>query len=63
MTLLEHGKYPYVVRMGSNNGQKGYIDEDEKYLNPGNTISFGQDTATMYYQETPYFTGDKIKMK
>lgn len=62
MTLLEHGKYPYVVRMGSNNGQKGYIDEDEKYLNPGNTISFGQDTATMYYQETPYFTGDKIKI-
>lgn len=48
--------------MGSNNGQKGYIDEDEKYLNPGNTISFGQDTATMYYQETPYFTGDKIKI-
>lgn len=38
VTLLEKGKYPYVVRMSSNNGQKGYIDEDEKYLNPGNTI-------------------------
>lgn len=32
------------------------------YLNPGNTISFGQDTATMFYQEKPYFTGDKIKI-
>lgn len=28
----------------------------------GNTISFGQDTATMFYQEKPYFTGDKIKI-
>lgn len=48
--------------MGSNNGQRGYIDEDESFLNDGNTISFGQDTATMYYQEKPYFTGDKIKI-
>lgn len=60
--VLEDGKYPYVVRMSNNNGQKGYIDEDEIYLNEGNTISFGQDTATMFYQEHPYFTGDKIKI-
>ena len=58
----ENGKYPYIVRMGSNNGQKGYINENTEYLNDGNTISFGQDTATMYYQEQPYFTGDKIKI-
>lgn len=31
-------------------------------MNEGNTISFGQDTATVYYQEKPYFTGDKIKV-
>jgi hypothetical protein len=61
ITLLDHG-YPYVVRMSGNNGQKGFIDEDPKYLNDGNTISFGQDTATMFYQEKPYFTGDKIKI-
>lgn len=48
--------------MGSNNGQRGFIDENEKYLNDGNTISFGQDTATMFYHEKPYFTGDKIKI-
>lgn len=48
--------------MGFDNGQKGFIDENEKYLNDGNTISFGQDTATMFYQGTPYFTGDKIKI-
>lgn len=31
-------------------------------MNEGNTISFGQDTATSFYQEQPYFTGDKIKI-
>lgn len=60
--ISENGKFPYVVRMSSNNGQKGFINEDEIYLNEGNTISFGQDTATMFYQEIPYFTGDKIKI-
>lgn len=60
--VLDNGKFPYVVRMDSNNGQKGYINEDEKFLNEGNTIAFGQDTATMFYQEVPFFTGDKIKI-
>lgn len=62
VSVLSSGKYPYVVRMSSNNGQKGFIEEDEIFLNEGNTISFGQDTATMFYQEKPYFTGDKIKI-
>ena len=59
--ISEVGK-PYVVRTSLNNGVRGYINEDEQYLNDGNTISFGQDTATMFYQEKPYFTGDKIKI-
>ena len=56
------GKYPYIARGESNNGVRGYIDEDKSFLNDGNTISFGQDTATMFYQAVPYFTGDKIKV-
>jgi hypothetical protein len=56
------GKYRYVVRSDNNNGIRGYITEDEQYLNPANTISFGQDTATMFFQNAPYFTGDKIKV-
>lgn len=60
--ILNEGKYPYIVRTSLNNGIKGFLDEDEKYLNDGNTISFGQDTATMFYQAKPYFTGDKIKI-
>lgn len=56
------GEYPYVARGETNNGIRGYITEDKKYLNDGNTISFGQDTATMFYQKSAYFTGDKIKI-
>jgi len=56
------GRHPYVARGESNNGVRGYIDENECSLNDGNTISFGQDTATMFYQPSPYFTGDKIKV-
>lgn len=59
--IIENGRYPYVVRTSSNNGQKGFLDENESFLNAENTISFGQDTATIFYQEKPYFTGDKIK--
>lgn len=62
VTVIKDGGHPYIVRQGNNNGQKGFIDEDESFLNEGNTISFGQDTATVFYQEYPYFTGDKIKI-
>ena len=54
--------HPYVVRTSKNNGIRGYISEDESKLNPANTISFAQDTAQMFYQSEPYFTGNKIKV-
>lgn len=56
------GVHPYVVRTSQNNGQRETIIADEEWLNPGNTISFGQDTATIFYQPKDYFTGDKIKV-
>lgn len=56
------GKYPYVARGSANNGIRGYITEDEKYLSPARSLSFGQDTATVFYQPNAYFTGDKIKV-
>ena len=61
ITISDIGK-PYVVRTALNNWIRGYIDEDKFYLNEWNTISFWQDTATMFYQEKPYFTWDKIKI-
>lgn len=60
--MLADKGYPYIVRQSTNNGQKGFLQADKSFLNEGNTISFGQDTATVFYQECPYFTGDKIKI-
>ena len=61
VSFVEKG-YPYIARSSQNNGLRGYINEEPSFLNPGNTISFGQDTATFFYQKYPYFTGDKIKV-
>lgn len=58
----EKDSYNYIVRSSLNNGQRGYIIEDKKYLSPAKTLAFGQDTATVFYQSEPYFTGDKIKI-
>ncbi|MBP5787769.1 MAG: restriction endonuclease subunit S, partial [Kiritimatiellae bacterium] len=56
------GNHPYVVRTSLNNGRRGCILADTRFLSEGKTISFGQDTATIFYQDEPYFTGDKIKV-
>ena len=56
------GEHPYVTRTEKNNGIIGYINEDITKLNPANTISFGQDTWMFFYQEKPYFTGNRIKV-
>lgn len=56
------GQFSYVARGSSNNGIRGYITEDEQFLSPAKSLSFGQDTATVFYQPNAYFTGDKIKV-
>jgi hypothetical protein len=61
VSFSDFGK-PYVVRSNLNNGIKGYINENPKFLNEGNTFSFGQDTGTIFYQEKPYFNGNRIKI-
>lgn len=63
--ILDHQKqdyYPYVVRSSQNNGIRGYIKESTSGLNPANTISLAQDTAQFFYQDQPYFTGNKVKV-
>lgn len=54
--------YPYVVRSEYNNGIRGFISEDSKFLNDSGTISFAQDTFVSFYQKRPYFTGNKVKV-
>ncbi|MGL2627409.1 restriction endonuclease subunit S [Helicobacter pylori] len=54
--------YPYVVRATTNNGIKGFIIDDPTFTNEKNTLSFAQDTFTVFYQKQPYFTGNKVKV-
>lgn len=57
------GSSPYVTRTEKNNGIAGYIYADDlDKINPENTISFGQDTWTLFYQSEPYFTGNRVKV-
>jgi len=54
--------FPYVVRSTQNNGIRGYIVDDEIYANDKNTLSFAQDTFSVFYQKQKYFTGNKVKV-
>ena len=57
-----NNSFPYVVRTTQNNGIRGYIIKDELYLNDENTLSFAQDTFSVFYQKEKYFTGNKVKI-
>ena len=54
--------YPYIVRKTQDNGIRGYIKENEEFLNSENTLTFAQDTFTVFYQKEKYFTGNKVKV-
>lgn len=60
-TQIENS-YSYVVRATTNNGIKGFIIDDPTFTNEKNTLSFAQDTFTVFYQKQPYFTGNKVKI-
>lgn len=53
---------PYVVRTTKSNGIRGYIKADETHANDKNTLSFAQDTFSVFYQKQKYFTGNKVKV-
>ncbi|ANE34999.1 type I restriction/modification system, S subunit [Campylobacter hyointestinalis subsp. lawsonii CCUG 27631] len=65
LTIFEKqtdNSHPYVVRSSLNNGIRGYVIENTDFLNPKNTLSFAQDTFSVFYQQNPYFTGNKVKV-
>ena len=53
---------PYIVRTTQNNWLRWYIIEDELYANDWNTLSFAQDTFSVFYQKQNYFTWNKVKV-
>ena len=54
--------FPYIVRTEQNNGIRGFIIESLEFVNDANVFTLGQDTGTIFYQNTSFFTGDKIKV-
>lgn len=56
------GTYPYITRTSNNNGIQLFVPEQSKPLNPGNTISLGLDTQTVFYQPFDYYTGQNIQV-
>lgn len=53
---------PYVVRTTQNNWVRWYIIKDENFANDWNTLSFAQDTFSVFYQRQKYFTWNKVKV-
>lgn len=51
-----------MVKATTNNGIRGYIIENDNYLNDAQTLSFAQDTFTVFYQKEKYYTGNKVKV-
>lgn len=56
------GPFNYVSRGTTNNGIASKIQYDSQYLNESHTLSFAQDTAAIFYQDKPYFTGNKVNV-
>ena len=51
---------PYITRTNLNNGLFAVVKEKEFEINPKNTISFGAENATYFYQNFSYITGNKM---
>lgn len=54
--------FPYISRSTEGNGLQGFISEDKNNLNSSGTITFAQDTFVAFYQDVPYFTGNRVKI-
>ena len=52
---------PYISRTKFNNGLELLVENDDSFnKNPGNTIVFGAESATFFYEPFEYITGNKM---
>lgn len=52
---------PYITRTNKNNGVENVVKNDPNFkINPKNTIVFGAENATFFYQPFDYITGNKL---
>lgn len=55
------GTIPYVTRTSLNNGVSKFVCSQRiEKLNPGNVITIGVDTQTVFYQERDFYCGNNI---
>lgn len=52
--------FPYITRTTNNNGLEMLIDNSNFNINPKNTIVFGAETKTFFYEPFEYITGNKM---
>lgn len=62
LNQLEVKTHPYITRTDFNNGLDLFVGQQEKPLNVGNVISIGLDTQTVFYQASPFYTGQNIQV-
>lgn len=63
--VYRYGLNPYIVRSALNNGVKKWVDlslYDASDINPGNVLTFAQDTFVAFYQSMDFITGNKVKI-
>lgn len=51
---------PYITRTKNNNGLEKIVENSELDKNPKNTIVFGAESATFFYEPFEYVTGNKM---
>ena len=55
------GNIPYITRTGLNNGILKFVCEQGiETLNPGNVITIGVDTQTVFYQKQAFYCGNNV---
>ena len=57
-----NGVIPYISRSGSSNGYESAIATQNSPANPGNAITIGVDTQTVFYQPMDFYTSVKIQV-
>ena len=55
------GTIPYITRTSLNNGVSKFVcSQGIEKLNPGNVITIGVDTQTVFYQKQAFYCGNKV---
>ena len=55
------GNIPYITRTGLNNGILKFVcEQGTEKLNPGNVITIGVDTQTVFYQKQAFYCGNNV---